>query len=41
MFSEDNISIKRLGNGISHMRWDEVLGRKAQRDFALDELIDV
>jgi len=38
-FSEENLAVKRPGNGISPMRWDEILGQKAQRDYAEDELI--
>ena len=37
--NEDNLAIKRPGNGISPMRWDEVLGTLAQRDYKADELI--
>lgn len=40
-FSEANIAVKRPGTGLSPMRWDEVLGRKAPRDFAADELIEL
>jgi N,N'-diacetyllegionaminate synthase len=40
-FNPDNIITKRPGTGISPMRWDEVMGRKASRDFATDELIDL
>ena len=40
-FGADNITAKRPGTGISPMRWDEVLGRPAPRDFAPDELITV
>jgi len=38
-FSEDNITIKRPGNGISPMRWDEVIGQVAQRDYNEDDVI--
>ena len=41
VFSSGNITTKRPGTGISPMRWDEVLGRKAPRDFAPDELIEL
>jgi N,N'-diacetyllegionaminate synthase len=41
IFSENNLAVKRPGTGISPMRWDEVLGRKAPRDFAADELIEL
>lgn len=39
--SADNLVAKRPGNGISPMRWDEVIGRPAARDFAADEPIDL
>lgn len=39
-FCADNVVAKRPGTGISPMRWDEVMGRIAQRDYAADELID-
>lgn len=35
----DNITTKRPGTGISPMRWYEVLGTAAKRDFDVDELI--
>jgi N,N'-diacetyllegionaminate synthase len=38
-FAEDNITVKRPGNGISPMRWFEVLGTNAVKDFVEDELI--
>ncbi len=41
VFTEDNITVKRPGNGISPMYWDEILGRRAQRDFLEDELIEI
>lgn len=41
VFTEENITVKRPGNGISPMRWNEVLGMKAVRDFAEDELIEL
>lgn len=41
LFSEKNITVKRPGNGISPMRWFEVLGAKAKRDFFEDELIEL
>ncbi len=40
-FSADNLAIKRPGTGISPMRWDEIIGRPARRDFAVDELIEL
>lgn len=40
-FSADNVGTKRPGTGISPMRWDEVVGRTAPRDFSTDELIEL
>lgn len=40
ILSEENITVKRPGNGISPMRWDEILGTAARRDYIADELID-
>jgi len=39
--STGNITTKRPGNGISPMRWDEIIGCKAPHDFAPDDLIDL
>ncbi len=39
LLSETNLYVKRPGNGISPMRWAEVVGTRAIRDFAPDELI--
>lgn len=41
VFSEFNIAAKRPGNGISPMRWTEILGMKASKDFAIDDLIEL
>lgn len=41
MLTEENITVKRPGNGISPMLWDRVLGRTAPRDFQYDELIEL
>lgn len=38
-FNAENIAAKRPGTGLSPMRWDEVIGRTATKDFAVDELI--
>lgn len=39
IFSEDNLTTKRPGSGISPMRWPEIIGQKAIKDFEPDELI--
>jgi N,N'-diacetyllegionaminate synthase len=38
-FTEENIAIKRPGNGINPMRWDEVVGSVSLKDYKEDELI--
>lgn len=40
LLSEDNLTTKRPGNGISPMRWNEIIGTHAKRDYEEDELID-
>ena len=39
--TEDNITTKRPGSGINPMRWNEVIGTKAIRNFEEDELIEL
>ena len=39
ILTEENITVKRPGNGISPMNWYKILGRKAEKDFREDELI--
>lgn len=41
IFSNDNITAKRPGTGISPMKWDEVIGKVAKKDFVVDELITI
>lgn len=41
VFTEENLTTKRPGDGISPMRWHEILGQAAKRDFAEDEKIEV
>lgn len=41
IFTEDNLTTKRPGNGISPMRWNEIIGQEAARDFEADELIEL
>ena len=40
-FSAENLATKRSGVGISPMRWDEVIGLTANRNYASDELIQL
>jgi N,N'-diacetyllegionaminate synthase len=37
--TEENIVIKRPGNGMSPMKWDEVVGSVAIKDYQVDEII--
>ena len=39
--SEENITVKRPGSGISPMEWTKVIGTRAVRDFEEDELIEI
>lgn len=39
VFTADNLTTKRPGDGISPMRWNEVIGRCADKDFCEDEKI--
>ncbi len=39
--TEDNITVKRPGNGINPMRWYEVIGTKAIKSYKEDELIQL
>lgn len=41
LFTEENITTKRPGSGISPMHWFDVLGTPAVRDFGEDELIEI
>lgn len=41
ILTEENLTVKRPGNGISPMEWNKVVGTKAVRDFQEDELIEL
>lgn len=41
VLTEENLTVKRPGSGISPMKWFEVLGMRAGRDFEEDELIEL
>lgn len=41
ILSEENITVKRPGNGVSPMLWDKVIGSAAIRDFDTDQLIEI
>ncbi|WP_127844992.1 N-acetylneuraminate synthase [Psychroflexus aestuariivivens] len=40
-FTEENMTIKRPGTGISPMKYDEVLGLTASKDFDEDQLLEI
>lgn len=40
-YTAANLSVKRPGTGINPMRWDEVIGQKAPKDFEEDQLIEL
>ena len=40
IFSEQNLTVKRPGTGISPMEWNNLIGRAANRDYLADELIN-
>ena len=39
LFCVDNLTVKRPAIGISPMLWDTVIGKVAQKDYAIDEII--
>jgi len=40
-FSEDNLTVKRPGTGISPMEWDNILGKESETSFRPDDLIQL
>lgn len=40
-FTEVNLTTKRPGDGINPMRWDEIIGIKANKSYEIDELIQI
>lgn len=41
IFTQENLTIKRPGTGISPMKWDDVIGRAASKDYSTDDLIEI
>lgn len=39
LFSENNITTKRPGYGLSPMKWEKIIGKKSKKNFKRDELI--
>jgi N,N'-diacetyllegionaminate synthase len=41
VFSAFNLTAKRSGVGLSPMRWDDIIGTHAKRDYVRDEIIEL
>lgn len=41
LFTEDNITAKRPGTGISPMKWEELIGKTAKKSYKEDDIIDI
>jgi len=41
IFTENNITLKRPGTGLSPMLWDKVIGTKAKKNFYKDDFIEI
>jgi len=39
IFTENNLTTKRPGTGISPMEWDSIIGKVAKRDYQIDDLL--
>lgn len=39
-FTRDNLTVKRPGNGLSPMKWDDIIGKHAAKNYRKDDLID-
>lgn len=40
-FTENNLTIKRPGTGISPMLWDDIINKKSNKSYEPDDLIDI
>lgn len=41
LFTENNLTTKRPGTGVSPMQWEKVIGQRAKKKFKADELIEI
>jgi N,N'-diacetyllegionaminate synthase len=39
-YTKENLTVKRPGNGLSPMKWDDMIGKKAKKNYSKDDLID-
>jgi N,N'-diacetyllegionaminate synthase len=41
IFTEENLTTKRAGVGISPMKWDQIIGKHAKRNYLQNDLIEL
>ena len=41
LFTEDNLTVKRPGDGLSPMLWESILGLEANKDYQVDDKIEL
>jgi N,N'-diacetyllegionaminate synthase len=41
LFTEENLTVKRPGTGISPMEWDTILNKESNFDYNIDQLIEI
>lgn len=41
LFTEENLTVKRPGTGLSPLHWDELIGKASIRDYQADEFISI
>jgi N,N'-diacetyllegionaminate synthase len=41
LFTEENLTVKRPGTGISPMEWDDMMNQKSNKNFNIDDLIEI
>lgn len=39
-YTKDNLTVKRPGHGLNPMKWDDMIGKKAKKNYRKDDLID-
>ena len=39
LFSENNLTTKRPGSGISPMKWDQIIGKESKKNYKKNDLI--
>ena len=41
IYNENNLTVKRPGTGISPMKWDSLIGKKSNKNYDEDDLIEL